>query len=270
MVPDLIRIIAEYGPLQIIPLLIITVMRPFGLLFAFIPFFWAFGNDAMVRMSVAFAFGLPTLAASVSGIEELVADQDFWQMAVVAPKEVAIGMLLGFLMSLPFWALRYAGTVIATYKGEADGGFETPQDGTVDSVAALFELIAIAAFVYAGGLWMTVVTLYASYDIWPLMSALPVFSANASAVLFDTLASTLMITVQTALPILIVLIIADFVLAIGGRIGRRYQLGELSFIVKNFTTVLILPVVVYLVWITNVDIDLASAAGLDIMRALFE
>jgi|GEM_PF-6875508 len=270
MTAELLDIIAANGLLQGLPLLVLALLRPFGLMFGFLPFYWAFGPDAMIRTSIALTIGLPTLAASATEIDQLITQGGFAQMAIIAPKEVALGLLLGFFLSLPFWALRYAGAIIATYKGEADGGFETPQDGTITSIERLFEVIAIAAFVYAGGFWLTVTTLYSTYDIWPLTSAMPSIDPMATTILFDALNATLMITVQTALPLLIILFLVDFVLSIGARMARRYQLGDMAFLLKNLTVLLLLPVIVYMVWRINTDIDAASVAGFDILRAMLQ
>lgn len=267
---DLLDIIATNGVLQGLPLLVLALLRPFGLMFGFLPFYWAFGPDAMIRTSIALTIGIPTLAASTAEINQLVVDGGFANMALIASKEVAIGLLLGFFLSLPFWALRYAGAMIATYKGEADGGFETPQDGTITSIERLFEVIAIAAFVYAGGFWLTISTLYSTYDIWPLNRAVPSIDPMATTALMDALSMTLTIMVQTALPLLIVLFLVEFVLSIGARMAKRYQLGDMIFLLKNLITLLLLPVVVYMLWMIHTDIDMAAMAGLDILRGVLE
>lgn len=269
MVGDLFRIVAAYGIEEIYPILILATLRPFGLLFGFTAISWAFGAGRTLRLSVAVALGLPTLAVTVSDIETLVAEATIGQLALVAPKEFLLGLLLGFLASLPFWALRYAGSIIATFKGEADGGFQDPADGTMESLAVLFQLIGLAAFAHAGGLWIITANLYQSYGIWPLYSAFPEFQGNTIRVVFDILITTLLLAIRTALPILAVLVFVDFTLMIAARIGRRFRLFEYSFMAKNLSVVLLLPVFAYLLWTMNTDIADASAQGLDFLQEIF-
>ncbi|MEP3636078.1 MAG: flagellar biosynthetic protein FliR [Paracoccaceae bacterium] len=270
MIGDLFRIIAVYGIEEIYPILIVVVLRPFGLLFGFTAFSWAFGTGRTLRISVAVALGLPTLAVTVTDIETLVADATIGQLFILAPKEFLLGLLLGFLASLPFWALRYAGSIVATFKGEADGGFQDPVDGTMESMAVLFQLIGLAAFAHAGGLWLTTANLYQTYSIWPLYSVFPEFQGDTTRVVFDILTATLLTAIRTALPILAILIFIDFTLMIAARIGRRFRLFEYSFMAKNMAVVLLLPVVAYLLWAMNADIDAASSDGIEFLRAIFK
>ncbi|MEM9785999.1 MAG: flagellar biosynthetic protein FliR [Pseudomonadota bacterium] len=270
MVPDLFRLVAAHGIEEVYPVLLVALLRPLGLLFGFTAFNWAFGTGRTLRISVAVALGLPTLAVTVHELEPLIADVTIAQIALLTPKELGIGFLLGFLASLPFFALRYAGTIVATYKGEADGGFGDPVDGTMESVAVLFQLIGLAAFAYGGGLWLTTANLYQSYGIWPLYSVFPRLNADAVGTLFSILIDTMLIAIRTAVPLLAILVFVDFTLAVAARIGRRFRLFDYSFLAKNLITLLLLPVFAYLVWLTAQDIDLAAAQSLPLLRELFE
>jgi type III secretion protein T len=268
MVPDLFRVVAQYGIEEVYPILIVVLLRPFGLLFGFTAFSWAFGTGRTLRISVAVALGLPTLAVTITDLETLVSTATFGQIVLVAPKEFMLGFLLGFLASLPFWALRYAGAIIATFKGESDGGFQDPVDGTMESLAMLFQLIGLAAFANAGGLWLTTASLYQSYGVWPVYALFPDFRPEAARVVFDILTATLVTAIRTALPILAILVFIDFCLAVAARIGRRFRLFEYSFMAKNLTVVLLLPVFAYLIWVMNGDIDVASSQALTFLQAI--
>ncbi len=270
MIPELIRILSDQGGHVLVIFLLVGVLRPVGLLFGFVPFMWAFGQGQMIRMGVAFALGLPTLAAVAPDLATLAASKAIAPLALVAIKEISLGLLLGFVLSLPFFALRFAGSIVATYKGESDGGFEAPNDGTMESLAKLFQLIGLAAFAYAGGVWITVSLLYDSYKIWPLLSVFPVLQPGAADVALEALGFTLWLAIQTALPLLVILVFVDFSLAIAGRIGRRFRFYEMSFLLKNLTALLLLPMMTYIIWIVNSDIVSASANGFDFFRAFFE
>ena len=269
MVPELFRLVAAHGIEEIYPIVLIVLLRPFGLLFGFTAFSWAFGNGRTLRISVAVALGLPTLAVTITELEPLIEDVSIGEIALLTPKELGIGLILGFLASLPFWALRYAGTIVGTYKGEADGGFQDPVDGTMESLAMLFQLIGLAAFAHAGGLWLTVANLYQSYSIWPLYSVFPSFNPWATGALFDILINTILTAVRTAVPLLAILVFIDFTLAVAARIGRRFRFYEYSFIAKNLATLFLMPVFAYLIWLTAQTIDLVSAESLSLLEVVF-
>ena len=112
--------------------------------------------------------------------------------------------------------------------------------------------------------------LYDSYKIWPLLSVFPVLQPGAADVALEALGFTLWLAIQTALPLLVILVFVDFSLAIAGRIGRRFRFYEMSFLLKNLTALLLLPMMTYIIWIVNSDIVSASANGFDFIRAFFE
>ncbi|WP_296428251.1 flagellar biosynthetic protein FliR [Yoonia sp.] len=268
MIGDLARIISQYGIEEVMPILFVVTLRPLGLLFGFGLFSWAFRGARTVRISIAIALGLPTLALTIPDIELLIAQATFGRIAWLAPKEIMLGMAMGFLATLPFWALRYAGSIVAVYKGESDGGFQDPEGGTFESTALLFQLIGMAAFVNADGLWLTVANLYKSYQIWPLNSPFPLVAFETSTLLFGILTTTLVTAIRTALPLLAILIFIDFTLAVATRIGRQIKLYDHAFAVKNLAALSLMPMFAYLIWIINADIGLVSADGFSFLKAV--
>lgn len=270
MIPDLFRAVATYGIETIFPIILVVMLRPLGLLYGFSPFAFAFSRGLIVRVSVAVALGMPILGLSVAQFGDQFIEIDRLKLFVFSFKELAIGFALGFIASIPFYIYRYAGSAVANYKGEADGGFTDPSDGTIESTAMLFQLIGMAAFTWAGGFWILTASLYQSYPIWPIDSAIPVFASAAPAEFAELLLSSLVLMFKIAAPLFGILIFIDLFLATCARIAPRFQLFQYSLWSKNLAALIAMPLFVYIIWLSSQDISRFSFDAVGFLQGVLE
>ncbi len=241
---QLFRLLAESGAEGLYGLIVFGAVRPLGLIFGFQAFAWAIGQAVMLRIAIAIALGLPTLALNLPQIEPLILDVSPYAAALVAPREFAIGFGLGFLASLPFFALQYAGAVTDSFRGESDGGQPDPAGGgTMQTFSVLYIVIGFAVFFSLGGLWTLVGILYQSYEIWPVEAAMPRFSDGGARLALMLLSETLATSVRLALPLFALLLVLEIAVGAAARLGRRAGFYELAFPTKNLATILALPLV---------------------------
>lgn len=248
MAPDaLIDLVLREGAQAIYPILLFTLLRPLGLVFGFVAFTWAVGRARVLRMSIATGLGLPTLAVHADQLAAVVAIEATASLALLAGKEFLIGYAMGFLASLPFFALQFAGAITDAFRGETDSGLIDPMGGTLQTSALLYVLIGLSVFAAAGGLWGLVTILYGSYDVWTLTAPLPRLDAGALGIAMDAFGAMLLLTVRTALPLLALLLAIEFVAAVAARLAKKFGLQDLTFTAKNLVTILMLPVIAWFV-----------------------
>lgn len=222
----------------------IATLRPLGLLFGFVAIAWGVGHGLLIRGAIGFSLGLPMAVAGADQIFVLINRGATVEMVLVLPKEFIIGFGLGFLASLPFFALKAAGAITDAYRGENDSGHTDPNGGTIPTWGLVFVLLGFFAFFGSGGLWQLIAMLYQSYEVWPMTAQLPALNATSAFLIADLVTALLTQALLIAAPLLILLIAVDFILIIAARSAQRFQLYGHEFAVKNLAAILALPLMV--------------------------
>ena len=118
-----------------------------------------------IRLALALALAVALLPAASGQLEALrSAAWPLW--AAVLAKEVAIGLALGFVMSMGFWAVRSAGRLVEAQRGAtrpAGPGGDYP-------LAELLSLTAVVIFLLLGGHRVYILALARSLEVLPLWS----------------------------------------------------------------------------------------------------
>lgn len=246
----------------------IATLRPLGLLFGFVAFDWGVGRGLLIRGAVGLALGLPMAVAGADQIFSLVERSSPVEMALVLPKEFVIGFALGFLASLPFFALKAAGAITDAFRGESDSGHTDPNGGTIPTWGLVFLVLGFLAFFGSGGLWQLIAMLYQSYEVWPMTAMLPALTGASASLIADLVTAVLTQAVLIAAPLMILLISVDFILIMAARVAQRFQLYGNEFVVKNLAAVIALPLMVMYVARVVDDHLLDSLAALPILGRL--
>jgi type III secretion protein T len=268
MPDEFMVLVGGVAPESAILFLFIATLRPLGLLFGFMAFAWGMGTGVVLRTAVALSLGLPMACANVEQIIGVIKRNALAEMITILPKEVALGFALGFLASVPFFALKAAGAVTDNFRGESDSGHTDPNGGTISSWGIVFLLLGFFAFFASGGLWQLVIMLYESYAVWPLAAPLPPLS-GASALRMADLVTTIMAqALLIAAPLLLLLIAVDFIVIIASRTAQRFKLYDNEFALKNLAAILALPLMVlYVARVTDNHV-LDSLSALPILRGI--
>ncbi|NJM81718.1 MAG: flagellar biosynthetic protein FliR [Tabrizicola sp.] len=266
----IVTLISDNGITTVYPILIMLVLRPFGMVFSFLAFTWALRSAVMVRVAVAIALALPTLAAHVGEYERLIEMTSVTQFLPVSLKEFGIGYALGFLASLPFFAMQYAGAITDVFRGENDPGYPDPTGGTLHTFSTAYLVIGFFAFFSLSGFEKLVQNLYESYGLWPVSYAFPSFSGAAVLQAADILTRTLWTAIRVALPLLAMLVVIEFSVAIAARLGRRFNFYDLAFPLKNFATAVTVPLMMWVIWQLSDDRVGETGEALFMLEALFQ
>jgi type III secretion protein T len=226
----------------------VLAARPLGIMLV-LPVFTRTELGGLLRASVALGLALPLLGQPVG--EVIPGAEATIPLVLLALKELFVGLLVGFLLGVPFWSIQAVGELIDTQRGiTSEVAPLDPATRSQASAMGLFlGLAAIAVFVSAGGLRVMVSTLYGSYAVWPVRSFLPKISLESALSIARTLDHVLGYSLLVAGPVVILLLLVDLCVMLIGRFAPQLNAYDLAPLVKNI--VFIVFVVLYLNYLVD-------------------
>lgn len=158
-----------------------------------------------------------------------------WELAGLALKEVLIGLVLGYLTAVFFWALESAGFFIDNQRGATMASSIDPLTGSQTSpLAILLIQVLNAVFFLGGGFLVFIGALYKSYQWWPLFTFFPSLEAAAFGELLMGQVNLLMsMAVLLAAPLLLPMFLAEFALALISRAAPQLSVFFLAMPIKS-------------------------------------
>jgi len=164
-------------------------------------------------------------------------------------KEFLIGILIGLLFGIPFWAAEVAGELIDLQRGSTMAQLVDPLSSGESSVmATLLTVMLITLFFMSGGFILMVDGYYHSYQLWPVTSFTPVFASSALLAVLSILDQIMRVGVLMVSPLLIALLVTDLMLAYLSRMAPNLHIFDLSLPVKNlFFTILMVIYIGFLI-----------------------
>lgn len=255
-----------FSSLQSIELYILAAAlasaRFIGLTFI-MPLFSRTRLAGLLRNGVALALAVPAIPM----IAEVLARSDIATLRLVAIlfKEFLVGLVLGFVLGIPFWAAEAAGDVLDLQRGSTMASLIDPMmTHETSPTGTLLAIVMIMVFLAAGGLELTVTTLYGSYELWPVQRLIPVFSAEAAAIFLSLLTRVFIMALTLAFPLMVSLLLSDVILAFLARASPHLNIFSLSLIVKTLVFSLIFVLyATFLVSYMNRDLSfMREAQGL--------
>ncbi len=245
----------------------LTLPRIIGA-FVMLPLITQSNMPAMVRNSFLVSLAIVALPIAIASAPSAAMDTLQWPMMVL--KELFIGIAIGYLFGLVFWAFSAAGTVIDNQVGmgmaqvfDPIQGHQVTLHGQFLSEFAAWLFMASGAFMIFLGLLMD------SYAIWPATSFFPTLDRagiNLFVSHFGWFMSTLVVL---AAPVMVILLIIDLSFGLMNRFAPQLNVFALTLPIKAWlaTAILMLLLGVYV----EVLVDrLASNSGLvELLRRTF-
>jgi len=177
--------------------------------FSIIPLFVGNGIPGSIRVIfvAGLAFGLLPLAFA----DDVLAAIPLASMPLYVAKEAAVGLVLGLLASVGFWALYAAGAIIEYQAGLAFATTIDPLTGQDESLlGSLLVRLFTALFLVTGGLLSLISMLFDSYVIWPLSSLTPVVGSPLLVeLLLRALSELLIAAMKVAAPFVILMLMIE-------------------------------------------------------------
>jgi len=148
-------------------------------------------------------------------------------------KEVALGFLLGVLLSMPFWMFEAVGALLDNQRGALAGGQLNPSLGPdATPIGHLFKELAIFLLMVTLGLGALTQVIWDSYQIWPPTAWFPVLGPNGFSTFIGLLGDTFTHMMLYAAPFIAVLLLLEFGIALLGLYSPQLQVSTLAPPVK--------------------------------------
>ena len=177
------------------------------------------------------------------GIHAALAVHDYsaLMLGALALKELALGLLLGVLLSMPFWMFESVGALLDNQRGALAGGQLNPSLGPdATPIGHLFKQLAIFLLMVSLGLGALTQVIWDSYLIWPPTVWFPLPAANGFSVFIGLLGDTFMHMMLYAAPFIAVLLLLEFGIALLGVYSQQLQVSTLAPPVKSLAGIGIL------------------------------
>lgn len=197
-----------------------------------LPLVWlvpAFGGATVsprLRLALGGALSalcLPVLAAHMPDVVGLA-------FALLVLREVLVGAVMGFVCACWFLAAEAAGGVVDALCGlDLSVGVPQTSDGRSGAIGSVMLLLAVVVFFEIGGVGHVALAVARSYDAIPISAALSADATTGGAAITAIAASGMLIEAALGLsaPVVVALILADFVLGAIGRIAPQVS-GHVS------------------------------------------
>lgn len=160
-------------------------------------------------------------------------------------KELFIGLVLGFLISIPFIIVQAAGILVDHQRGGASLMVNDPTVQNQSSpLGTLFNMVLIVVFYLIDGPFLFLDAFLKSYEIIPPDQFInPAFFANGSPMwklIVQLFNQTMTMAIQLSAPALIAILMTDVFLGIANRLAPQVQITFLGMPLKSLLGLLVI------------------------------
>lgn len=153
-------------------------------------------------------------------------------------KEILVGTIIGYMISIPFIIIQNAGIMIDHQRGGASLMVNDPTIQNQSSpLGTLFNLVVIYLFFLIDGPFMIIDVISQSYDALPPDKFLneSFFKLDSDFVVEITklMGKVMIVSTQLAAPALIIILMTDFFLGIANRLAPQVQITFLGMPLKS-------------------------------------
>lgn len=161
--------------------------------------------------------------------------------ALMFVKEYAIGFVLGYAIGWLFWAVQAAGALIDNQRGAAIAASIDPLQGHETSpLGNLFSQTFTTYLFTTGGILVILNILYTSFTIWPVTRMIPLVMERFPELMIEILDMFMEIMFVIAAPVVGIMFLAEFSLALVSRFAPQIQVFILAMPIKSGIAMFIL------------------------------
>jgi len=173
-----------------------------------LPIFFANTNPMRLRIAIAFALSLPliVLVYHQLGQRPLAMVEIIW----ILSKEILLGMIIGFLLSLPFFMLQSIGVIMDTQRGNSMFPNSPGTDPDSLPTGEFLKRFGVILFIEMGMLASIFTSLMDSYVIWPALNPIPPFDSIRYELLIERFNNMMISIVLYSSPIVTILLMVEF------------------------------------------------------------
>ena len=214
------------------------------------PFFGAKNSPTIGRMLFSVCITAIILPMVIIPLKENIYPNLIF--AGYAVKEVLVGAILGFLVTIPFYIAQASGNLIDNIRGA--GSLQVTDPTTQSQTGAMgifYNYILIVVFFAVGGPFYFLNALASSFDLVPINNILnPAFFTLTSPfwkMIITLLSHILSLAIQLGAPSIIGILMAEMFLGIANRLAPQVQIVFLGISLKSFVGLALLAAAWFLI-----------------------
>lgn len=233
----------DLGGLRILVLTFAYSMPRILGLFTLLPFLGRPILPGMLRMGIAASLSLVLVPVMLplamdAGIGPV-------RMAAIIVKEVAIGVVLGFLVAVLFWAVEAIGFFIDNQRGATMSSSMNPFTGVSTSPLGTLLNQGVTVLFFASGAFLLLMAgLYETYALWPVDSFWPTFRLQDAPFFLGQMDRLMWLAIVMAAPVILAMFLSELGLAMISRFAPQLQVFFLAMPIKSAVAMLVLAIYV--------------------------
>lgn len=194
----------------------------------------------MLRVGVIGSFAIFLVPGLV---EEAAVKRDAFELMGIFCKEAFIGLLIGFVLAIPLWALETMGDLCDTQRGASIAQTLNPLSGHETSpLGQLFNQAVVTFLFVIGGFMLIIGVVFDSFRIWPVFGWGPHFTPEAPRILLELLDRFMSLAVLLAAPVIFCMFLAEAGMALVSRFVPQLQVFFLAMPVKSGIAMLVFAI----------------------------
>lgn len=211
-------------------------------IYAFMATSQLIAQTAVPRMArTAIILTLAMVAAPINYAHIGSFDRTIPSYALFFIKETAIGFILGYIVGWVFWAVQSAGALIDNQRGAAIAASIDPLQGHETSPLGILFSQAFVTYVFSSGAVLPIFgLLYHSFALWPATNGIPILTDEFPELALAIADQAMRIVIVIAGPIVAIMFLAEFALAIVSRFAPQVQVFILAMPIKSALAIFIL------------------------------
>jgi len=210
--------------------------------FALVPIITRSVFPGLLSVSISAGFAL---VAAPAIAPHLGTDISTGAMLAIALKECVVGLMLGFMLALPFWAVELVGFLIDNQRGESISATLNPIAGhDTSTLGQLFSVAFVVFVLTSGGFSRLLRILYDSYTLWPPLSFWPMLSRANASFWLSSLNSMLETMLMLSAPVVLAMLLVELGLALVSHFAPQLQVFFLAMPLKSALALFVLTVYV--------------------------
>ena len=217
---------------------ILTIPRILGA-FIVMPFLNSSVLPGLVRNGIVMILSMVAVPMTLEQVRDLPIEA--LPIIVILIKEVMLGFMMGFMFSIPFWAISAAGYFIDIQRGtmsaEQFAAIITDQTSPLGNILAL---MAVTLLFASGGFLLLYEVLLLSYQTWPIDSYFPKFHKDSAIVILHQLDLLMYTAALIAGPIVAVMYLIEIGAALVARQVPQLNVFLLTMPIKSGVGMLML------------------------------
>ncbi|WP_421184824.1 type III secretion system export apparatus subunit SctT [Aeromonas hydrophila] len=168
-------------------------------------------------------------------------------LALLVAKEVLLGLLIGFVAAIPFWAIEASGFLIDNQRGAAMASIFNPSLASQTSPTGLLLTQTLITLFFASGAFLALLSaLFQSYASWPVAHFFPTIDDHWVSFFYSQFGQMLLLCALLAAPLLIAMFLAEFGLALISRFAPSLNVFVLAMPIKSAVASLLLVIYIKL------------------------